>query len=209
MNPASEADPTGQSYDRIAEAWQRSRSGAAFTERTLVDRLVAALPPGARILDLGCGSGEPIGRYLGSLGFDLTGVDLSPRLLALARRVVLAGTFLQGDMRTISLDGEFDAVVAWDSVFHLPRGDHGPLFRRMHRWLRPKGRLLLSIGGSDEAGFTAEMWGVPFFYSGHAPDRARALLAEAGFHIEHWEVDDPTSRGHLAIIAVRDSGIAA
>jgi cyclopropane fatty-acyl-phospholipid synthase-like methyltransferase len=206
MKPAPGADSVGQSYDRIAEAWQRSRSGDAFAERTLVDRLVAPLPPGARILDLGCGGGEPIGRYLGTWGFDLTGVDLSPRLLALARRVVPTGTFLQGDMRTISLDGDFDAVVAWDSVFHLPRGDHGPLFRRMHRWLRPKGRLLLSIGGSDEAGFTSEMWGVSFFYSGYPPDVARALLAQTGFRIEHWEVDDPTSRGHLAIIAVRDSG---
>jgi cyclopropane fatty-acyl-phospholipid synthase-like methyltransferase len=206
MNPAPGADAVGQGYDRIAEAWQRSRASDSFKERTLVDRLVAPLLPESRILDLGCGSGEPIGRYLATLGFEVTGVDLSPRLLALASRAVTGGTFLQGDMRTISLDGEFDAVVAWDSVFHLPREDHGTLFRRVHRWLRPRGRLLLSVGGSDEAGFTSEMWGVSFFYSGHPPDTARALLAETGFHIEHWEVDDPTSRGHVAIIAVRGSG---
>jgi cyclopropane fatty-acyl-phospholipid synthase-like methyltransferase len=206
MSSASEADSVGPGYDGIAEAWQRSRADDSFRERALVDRLVAPLPPGARVLDLGCGSGEPIGRYLGSLGFDLTCVDLSPRLLALAKAAVPRGTFLQGDMRTIRLHPQFDAIVAWDSVFHLPRADHGPLFRRLRRWLHPRGRLLLSIGGSDEAGFTSEMWGVPFFYSGHAPDQARALLTRAGFHIEHWEVDDPTSRGHVAIIAVRDSG---
>jgi cyclopropane fatty-acyl-phospholipid synthase-like methyltransferase len=206
MNPTTGADSVGQGYDSIAEVWQRSRAGDAFRERGLLDRLVAPLPPGARILDLGCGGGEPIARYLATLGYDLTGVDLSPRLLALARQAVPGGRFVQGDMRTIHLDQQFDAIVAWDSVFHLPRRDHGPLFRRFREWLGPQRRLLLSIGGSDEAGFTSEMWGVSFFYSGHAPDRARALLAEAGFRIEHWGIDDPTSRGHVAIIAVRDAG---
>ncbi|MGQ0735037.1 MAG: class I SAM-dependent DNA methyltransferase [Acidobacteriota bacterium] len=206
MNTAPEADSVGEGYDRIAEAWQRARTGDSFKERALIERLVAPLPPKARILDLGCGGGEPIGRVLSTLGFDLTGVDVSARLLAYARRAVPGATFLQGDMRTLRVDGQFDAIVAWDSVFHLPREDHAPLFSRFRHWLRPKGRLLLSIGGSDEAGFTSEMWGVRFFYSGHQPAQARGLLAEAGFHIEHWEVDDPTSRGHVAIIALRDSG---
>ena len=95
----------------------------------------------------------------------------------------------------------FDAAVAWDSIFHVPREDHGALFARIARWLRPGGRALLSLGGSDGSAFTAEMFGETFHYSGHAPERARALLCDAGFSIEHWEVDDPSSRGHIAIIA--------
>jgi SAM-dependent methyltransferase len=206
LRRAPEADAVAAGYDRIAEAWQRSRAGDSFKERALIERLVAPLPRNARILDLGCGGGEPIGRFLSTLGYDLTGVDVSVRLLTYARRAVPGGTFLQGDMRTIHLDSRFDAIVAWDSVFHLPRADHAILFGRFRQWLGPKGRLLLSIGGSDEVGFTSEMWGVRFFYSGHEPAQARALLAEAGFHIEHWDVDDPTSRGHVVIIAVRDAG---
>lgn len=199
-------DPAGVSYDAIADAWRDSRIAGDFRERALVERLVAPLPPGARILDLGCGSGEPIARFLIDAGFPVTGVDSSARLLAHARRAVPEATFLQGDMRTIHLDGRFDGIVAWDSVFHLPRVEHAALFARMRQWLAPGGRLLLSLGGSGEAEFTSDMFGTSFFYSGHEPGQALDLLTRAGFRIEHWEIDDPSSRGHLAIIAVRDQG---
>src|SRR5262249_16281640 len=60
-------------------------------------------------------------------------------------------------------------------------------------------------GGSGDAGFTSEMHGETFFYSGHEPREALQLLAAAGFEVEHWEVDDPSSRGHIAVLAVRTS----
>ncbi|HVH08479.1 MAG TPA: class I SAM-dependent methyltransferase, partial [Gemmatimonadales bacterium] len=186
------------SYDAIAESWCAARSGssAAFRERRFVEGLVAPLSPKARILDLGCGCGEPIGRWLADAGFELVGVDLSQRLLALAARALPHATLVHGDMRTVDLRGPFDAIVAWDSVFHLPRRDHPALFRRLAAWLAAGGRLLLSLGGSDQAGFTSDMHGATFFYSGDAPARALAALGAAGFRIERWEVDDPSGRGH-------------
>jgi hypothetical protein len=69
---------------------------------------------------------------------------------------------------------------------------------------------LLSVGGSDAAdstsvglvaeGFTSKMFGHSFFYSGYEPKIARRLLEAEGFEIELWEVDDPSSRGHIAVI---------
>lgn len=115
------------------------------------------------------------------------------------------GTFIVGDMRSVDLNGPFDGIVAWDSVFHLPRTDHAALFARMCHWLRPDGRLLISLAGSGDLGFTSEMHGSTFFNSGHEPADALAMLTDAGFRIEHWEVDDPSSRGHIAIVAVRDA----
>lgn len=199
----AEADSPGAAYDAVADSWQRCRAESSFKERPLLERLLASLPPGARILDLGCGSGEPIARFCADAGFQVVGVDTSARLLDYARRAVPRGTFLLGDMRTIRLEGQFDGIVAWDSVFHLPRADHATLFLRVWHWLHPGGRLLLSLGGSDEAELTSEMLGATFFYSGHEPVDARALLSEAGFRIDHWEIDDPSSRGHLAILATR------
>jgi hypothetical protein len=55
--------------------------------------------------------------------------------------------------------------------------------------------------GSDVGGFTSGMFGHTFFYSGHKPEVTRDLLEAAGFKIEVWEVDDPSSRGHMAVIA--------
>lgn len=190
-------------YDRIADAWRRDRLATSFRERRFLERLIDGLPEDARVLDLGCGCGEPIGRFLVDAGLDVSGVDASENLLVHARRAIPEATLILGDMRTVEVAGPFDAIVAWDSVFHLPREDHPALYRRMAGWLRPGGELLLSLGGSGCQGFTSEMHGVPFFYSGHEPDEALALLEAAGFRVEHGEVDDPTSRGHLAVLAVR------
>jgi SAM-dependent methyltransferase len=197
-----------EAYDRIADAWQESRAHGPFRERVLVERFIALLPAGGRVLDLGCGSGEPIARFLTEAGFDVIGVDCAARLLDHARRAVPAATFLLGDMRTIVLDGCFDGIVAWDSVFHVPRDDHAALFSRLAGWLAPGGCLLLSLGGTADAGFTSEMHGTTFFYSGHDPDDACRLLEAAGFRIEHREVDDASSRGHIALIAVREASTA-
>jgi hypothetical protein len=55
------------------------------------------------------------------------------------------------------------------------------------------------LGGTEDE-FAAPMFNVEFFYSGHAPDKAVALLREAGFDILLSEIDDPSSRGHLAVL---------
>lgn len=200
-----EAGDVTAAYDRIAEAWSRARraeAGERFRERRLVDWLVAPLSPGARVLDVGCGCGQPIATYLVGLGVRVTGLDGSARMVELARRAVPEAAVVLGDMRTAEPGGPFDAIVAWDSVFHLPRAEHAALFARFRSWLRPGGRLLLSLGGSGGE-FTAEMLGETFFYGGHEPEEALRLLKGAGFDIEHWEADDPTSRGHIAVLAVR------
>jgi hypothetical protein len=49
------------------------------------------------------------------------------------------------------------------------------------------------------------MHGATFFYSAHEPSEALGLLEGVGFEVEHWEVDDPSSRGHIAVVAVRDA----
>lgn len=88
-------------------------------EADYVHALIQSRAPGARkILNLGCGSGRH-DRHLAELGYDVTGIDLSEEMLACARAAA-AGTerlrFLQGDVRTLSLGENFDAVI---SLFHV------------------------------------------------------------------------------------------
>ncbi len=194
-------------YDHIAKAWHASRARGTetgFKERPFVDRLVAPLAPGSRTLDVGCGGGVPITLYLIRHGCQVTGLDVSARMIELAREAVPGAHFVHGDMRTANLDDVFDAIVAWDSVFHLPRTEHRAVLRRFRAWLRPGGRLLVSLGGSSEEGFTSEMFGETFSYSGHAPAIALRLIERAGFRVEHWEIDDPASRGHMVVVAIAD-----
>jgi cyclopropane fatty-acyl-phospholipid synthase-like methyltransferase len=186
-------------YDLIADEWVRERTALCFREKPYVDRLLALTVPGAHILDVGCGVGTPIARYLLDQGYRVTGVEVSPAMLRLARVNCPEAELVAGDMVAVELAGSYDGIVAWDSIFHVPKAQHGQLFHALCRWLTPNAPLLLSLGGS-EGEFLAPMFGIDFFYSAHAPEVSLALLQEAGFEILLSEVDDPSARGHLAVL---------
>jgi len=211
----------GSSYDRIAEQWHSNFRGQAYVDRVLgyVDRVLEGLPQGANVLDLGCGTGEPVASHIVRRGYGVVGVDQSKKMLEIAKKVVPEAKFIHGDMAEIEFAGKFAAAVAWDSVFHVERRHHSAIYRKLANSLNVGGRLLLSVGGSDvdasaeggpagrdesgAEGFTSEMFGHTFFYSGYAPQVARRKLEAEGFEVELWEIDDPSSRGHIAVIARR------
>lgn len=206
------------SYDQIAEQWHSQIRGQAYIDHVLryVDLAVEGLQPGARVLDLGCGTGTPVAKHLVEKGFYVTGVDQSRKMLEIAKREVLQAKFIHSDMVNVQLPSGFGAAIAWDSIFHVARKHHSGIFQKVAGLLEPGGKFLVSVGGSDPAsstedsgasgasdkeGFTSEMFGHTFFYSGYEPRVARGLLEAAGFEIEVWEIDDPSSRGHIAAIA--------
>lgn len=198
------------SYDQIAEQWHSNDRGQAYLNRVLgyVDLVLAGLPPGARVLDLGCGTGQPIAKHIVKRGFRVVGVDQSAKMLEIARKGIPEGEFVQGDMIAVALEQGFAGAVAWDSIFHLQREHHSAIYCKLAKALAPGARILLSVGGSGAERITSEMFGQTFSYSGFEPETTRALLEAAGFAIERWEVDDPTSHGHLVVIA-RRGGFAA
>ena len=196
------------SYDDIATQWHSNFRGQGYVDRTLgyVDRILEGLPVGAKVLDLGCGTGDPIARHIVELGFTVVGIDQSNELLKIAKTVVPEARLIHGDMVGTEFAETFSAAVAWDSIFHVERKYHSAVYRKLANALELGGRLLLSVGGSDSddadvEGFTSEMFGRTFFYSGYTPNLARKLLEAEGFEVEVWEVDDPSSRGHIAVIA--------
>ncbi len=186
-------------YDAIADEWHAAPRN--FGAQRYVELILGGLAHGARVLDLGCGTGEPIARHVAGRGFRVVCVDESAKMIEIARRVVPGAEFIRADMCEVSLDGGFAAAVAWDSVFHVGRARHREIFRKLHGLLDPGGLLLLSAGGSGHEGFTSEMYGRPFFYSAHEPAETLRLLTEEGFVVELCEEDDPSSRGHLAVVA--------
>jgi cyclopropane fatty-acyl-phospholipid synthase-like methyltransferase len=166
------------------------------------------LPPGAKVLDLGCGTGQPIAKHIIERAFNVVGYDQSNELLKIARTVVPEAELIHVDMVDAEFEDKFAAAIAWDSIFHVERKHHAAVYQKLADALDAGGRLLLSIGGSDAAedspeaeGFTSQMFGQTFFYSGYAPNVARELLEAVGFEIETWEIDDPASHGHIAVIA--------
>jgi cyclopropane fatty-acyl-phospholipid synthase-like methyltransferase len=204
------------SYNLIAEHWHANKRAEDYIENVLryVDRILEGLPAGAKVLDLGCGTGEPVAKYVVERGFRVTGVDESKQMLKFARQTVPEAELIHADMVSVELVDTFDAAVAWDSMFHVERKHHAAIYRKLATSLRADARLLLSVGGSAPAeddsveGFTSEMYGQMFYYSGFAPEVTRKLIKESGFEIELWEVDDPSSRGHIAVIARKRASTA-
>jgi 2-polyprenyl-3-methyl-5-hydroxy-6-metoxy-1,4-benzoquinol methylase len=121
---------------------ERTRSEIDF----VLERL--GLEPGARVLDVACGHGRH-SLELARRGFDVTGVDLSPRSIALAREAAgregVDVTFVESDAREISFDAEFDAAV---NLFTSALGyfetdaENQRLVDAVARALRPGGSFL-------------------------------------------------------------------
>ena len=78
-------DKTKSTYQLQAEAYDRQRSRTFFEARWLT-RFGDALPRGSKVLDLGCGGGQPVSAWLIAEGFRFTGVDYSEAMLGIARR---------------------------------------------------------------------------------------------------------------------------
>ena len=103
------------------------------------------LPPGATVLELGCGSGFPISRELVEEGLEVHAVDAAPTLVAaFERNFPGVHVVCEPAESTASFDREFDAVLAWGLVFLLSPDDQRTVLARMAKALKPGGRLLFT-----------------------------------------------------------------
>lgn len=132
-------------YDRSADEWDKERA-TSFAEKSWIDSILTKLPAASQVLDLGCGSGRPIAEAFLLAGHRVTGVDFSTRMLDLARRRFPQGTWIEGDMRGLAFPERFQAIVAWDSFFHLAAGDQRALIPRLSDHLAARGFLVLTTG---------------------------------------------------------------
>jgi len=106
---------------------------------------------GARILDVGCGTGRWLRRYQ-ALGLQATGVDATPEMLGLARERGTASPLVSGEAGRLPFaDAEFDCVSDITVVQHIPRSQQPQALGEMVRVLKPGGRLILLqlIRGED------------------------------------------------------------
>ena len=177
-------------YDLMAEQYLADRDPYDPLALTALEDMASLLPSKATVLDLGCGAGVPVTRWLAGRGFIVVGVDVSARQLELARTNVPEGTFIKADMSDIAFEPKsFDAVVAFHSIIHVPRTDHLDLLRSIHRWLRPKGTFLATMTVEDYEGREEDWggWGAPMVWSHYDGEANVAMLREAGFEIHYAE----------------------
>ena len=213
MRPANEREVdyrelVRRGYDACAEEYGASRKSRAGDEiRGLLERL----EDGASVLDVGCGAGVPIARAL-SRRYRVRGVDMSEEMVRLARRNVPEGKFVCRDVMSVEFEeGSFDAVVAFYSIFHLPREEHGALFRRIWQWLKPGGYFLCTLSRRNEEAHTEDdFFEVTMFWSSYELSESRRMLKEVGFEVVEvgstnggWADEDEAAKEEHPLVLAR------
>lgn len=186
-------------YERHAAAFDRLRLKNGI-ERVWLDRLRALAGLGATVLDLGCGSGEPIARYLIAHGHAVTGVDAADAMLVFCRQRFPEQTWIQADMRMLALGRRFGGLVAWDSFFHLPAADQRAMFGIFAAHALP-GAALLFTSGPQAGEAIGQFEGETLYHASLDPEEYRALLAGAGFSLVDHIADDPACGGRTVWLA--------
>ena len=203
------ADRIIDHYERHARDWdaERNRQVSPWTDKPWHDRFIAALPRAARVLDLGCGSGSPVARYMTERGLHVTGVDSSPTLISLCRQRLPHHDWLLGDMRSLGLPRRFDGVLAWDSLFHLTPDDQRRMFKIFARHVAPSAVLMFN-SGPDQDERIGEYRGEPVYHASLSPDDYTALLSDRGFDIIAHVVEDWKTGGGRTVWFARARSMA-
>jgi len=180
-----------EAYDTVAEDYAELLRTAH--DEQPYDRAVLALfaelvrtAGGGPVADVGCGPGR-ITAPLRALGVDVFGVDLSPGMLAVARRSYPELRFVEGSLTGLAVgDARLGGVVAWYSIIHLPPDQRPTAFAELHRVLAPGGRLLVAFQVGDERVHVQHAYGhdVSAYAYRLPPDEVADLAAAAGFTVE-------------------------
>ena len=157
------------------------------------------------MLDLGCGSGEPIARYLIEQGRKVTGIDASPGLIELCRRRFPGHEWHVADMSELDPGRRFDGVIAWHSLIHLPPDDQAGMFAVFVRSLRPGG-VLMFTSGSDRGEILGDWRGEALYHGSLSLAGYRGELEAAGFDVLRHVSGDPDCGGATVWLARRRGG---
>jgi SAM-dependent methyltransferase len=170
-------------YDRVAEQYARLEAGVEWPRMRWLRDLLARLPAGSRVLDLGCGSGVPATQAI-ARHHTAVGVDVSARQVELAWANVPGAEFRRADVLELEFPpGSFDAVVAFYTLDHIPREQLPVLLARIGTWLRAGGFLLFTAEVQDQPGIVGQWLGVPMFFSCFDAATTRRLVEAAGFEL--------------------------
>lgn len=196
---SSEAAKVIDLYERHAQTWDKDRGRDLF-ERPWLDQFLKLVPPTGSILDLGCGSGEPIARYFIEQGYVVTGADSSPSLIDICKQRFPMQRWVVADMREFCLGDRFNGLIAWDSFFHLRPEDQRLMFPVFRTHCAPKAALLFTSGpvGGQAIG---EYRGEPLYHGSLDSAEYAELLDQNGFAVRSHVVEDAKCGHHTIWLA--------
>jgi SAM-dependent methyltransferase len=198
-------DEIGRSYDAIANVWQEPHIQSNGIVQ--IERAIQFIKTRGHALDIGCGSSGRFIELLLRQGFQVEGVDVSERMIALARQRHPHVAFHHADICTWKLPRKYDFIPGWDSIWHLPLEEQAPVMQRICEGLTPNGVFIFTTGGVDEPGEKSDAcMGPPVYYSVLGIPKTLELLARCGCVCRHLEYDQYPEQ-HVCIIAQVQQGV--
>ncbi|WP_306187735.1 class I SAM-dependent methyltransferase [Streptomyces sp. MK5] len=200
-----------ESYDTVAATYaERVPEPAALDP--LSRGMLAAFAESVRIAgtgpvaDVGCGPGK-VTAHLAASGVDAFGIDLSSRMLSLARRAHPHLRFVQGSMTALGIGGgTLGGILAWYSTHHTPPAHLPAVFAGFHHVLAPGGHLLWGCYTGDEHLRPVQGYGHPVSYESYLSpaERVAELLGRAGLVVTATLEQEPEgrlTRRHACLLA--------
>jgi len=195
MTPAEIA----ASYDRLAAHWDGDdfprENGIAAHRRAMRFQTRRG-----RALDAGCGSSGRIIDLLLAEGYTPEGLDVSPGMLARARRRHPEVVFHEADLVSWEPPHRYDLISAWDSLWHVPLAEQASVLTKLCRGLEAGGILIFTSGGIDGPEEKGDpCLGEPMYHAAPGIPRLLEIVAAEGCVCRHLEYDQFPEE-HLCVI---------
>ena len=169
-------------YDKISASYAEKFNKPSEN----IDNFLKLIKKGGKILDAGCGPGADA-VYIASKGFDVIGVDLSEKMLEIARRKNPKAHFKVADIRKLNFKpGAFDGIIASFSLIHIPKKDIDKTIDNFYKLLKPKGVIYVGIqeGDSQEVLLTEPLKpDEKFFLNIMSSKEIKGILDKIGFSV--------------------------
>ncbi len=186
-------------YDKISDWFDKHRSQELF-EKPYLDMAIYLLKPNDKVLDLGCGTGEPIAKYFIEKGFLVTGIDASKKQIELAKMRVPKMKSIVADMRELNLSEKFNCIIAWHSFFHLPKEDQRKMFKVFEGHIMNDG-ILIFTSGPEEGEVWGNNGGEDLYHASLSQEEYIKLLEEHHFKLAMNTIEDPHCGGATVWVA--------
>ncbi|MFB7271954.1 class I SAM-dependent methyltransferase [Streptomyces sp. NPDC056244] len=179
------SEEAARPFDALGLTYEKTYSRLP-EQLAAIDWLLAQLPQGARVLDIGSGTGRPTAERLSAAGHHVSGYDVSQTMVDLARTQVPAARFELADVRALpEMPGAWDAITAFFSLHQMPRADLVTTYARIANWLAPGGLFVLAAVPLDLDSTEIEWMGLTIRATSYPAEVYPELLRTAGLEVVH------------------------
>jgi predicted TPR repeat methyltransferase len=202
-----QSSPIAAAYDQLAERWLDDRfnqaNGVAQHVRALA---FLGIDSGGWALNVGCGCNTRLNPPMRACGLQIEGIDMSARMLALARAADPDVVLHHADAVTWQAPRSYRFITAWDSIWHVQLAQQAALLQKLMAALAPGGVFIFSMGGLDApAEHVDDAMGPAVYYASPGIPALLQLAADALCVCRHLEFDQYPLK-HLSIIVQKAGG---